>query len=57
MRLVQVQDKIFATGLLGIGQQRGAGASALGSQLAGYGSQIGGIGQTQEQNESRSKRG
>jgi hypothetical protein len=34
--------------MLGIGQQRGAGASALGQQLAGYGSQIGGIGSTQE---------
>ena len=37
-----------ASGLLGIGAQRGAGASQLGSQLAGYGGQMAGIGQNLE---------
>ena len=37
-----------ATGLLGIGAQRGAGASQLGSQLAGYGGQLAGVGQNLE---------
>ena len=41
-------ERAAATGLLGIGAQRGAGASQLGSQLAGYGGQLSGIGQNLE---------
>jgi len=45
----QAAKRTGAQGLMGIGVGRGSAASQLGSQLAGYGSQIGGIGQTQEQ--------
>jgi len=45
----QAAKRTGAEGLMGIGIGRGSAASQLGSQLAGYGSQIGGIGQTQEQ--------
>jgi len=41
-------ERAAASGLLGIGAQRGAGASQLGSQLAGYGGQMAGIGQNLE---------
>ena len=41
-------ERSAASGLLGIGAQRGASASQLGSQLAGYGGQLAGIGQNLE---------
>jgi len=41
-------ERAAASGLLGIGAQRGASASQLGSQLAGYGGQLAGIGQNLE---------
>ena len=41
-------ERSAAQGLLGIGQQRAAGASGLGAQLAGYGGQLAGIGSNLE---------
>jgi len=45
----QAAKRTGAQGLMGIGVGRGSAASDLGRQLAGYGSQIGGLGSTQEQ--------
>lgn len=44
----QADKRAAAQGLLGIGQQRAAGASGLGAQLAGYGGQLAGVGQNLE---------
>jgi len=44
----QAAKRTGAEGLMGIGVGRGSAASALGSQLAGYGGELTGLGATQE---------
>ena len=45
----QAAKRTGAQGLMGIGVGRGSAASDLGRQLAGYGSQMAGLGRTQEE--------